>query len=117
MAEIFIPNPDNLPEVNHKDEDKLNYQVENLEWCTGRYNKQYTRTRSPHKVVTWFNCGGRKLSSEQVLDIRRIGRAVSQRELADLYGVSRQTISKVLNGETFKGLVEISRHKDDEGKV
>lgn len=41
VAKAFIPNPDNLTEVNHKDEDKLNNSVDNLEWCTRQYNLTY----------------------------------------------------------------------------
>lgn len=41
VAEAFIPNPDNLPQVNHKDENKHNDAASNLEWCTAQYNLNY----------------------------------------------------------------------------
>ena len=41
VAQAFIPNPNNLIQINHKDENKLNNTVDNLEWCTPSYNCNY----------------------------------------------------------------------------
>lgn len=41
VAITFLPNPQNLPQVNHKDQDKFNSHLSNLEWCTAKYNINY----------------------------------------------------------------------------
>lgn len=43
IAETFIPNPNNYKEINHKDENKKNNNINNLEWCTRSYNIKYGR--------------------------------------------------------------------------
>lgn len=63
VAEAFIPNPNNYPMVNHKDENKKNNNVENLEWCTASYNVNYgtgkvRRTLSTKE--TWKNMSEEK---------------------------------------------------------
>lgn len=42
VANAFLPNPNNFPVINHKDENKMNNNVENLEWCSVEYNVRYT---------------------------------------------------------------------------
>ena len=65
VAEAYIPNPDNLPFVNHKDENPANDCVENLEWCTSEYNNNYGTARqrssinhSKNRPVCMFNVDG-----------------------------------------------------------
>ena len=52
VAIAFIPNPDNLPIINHKDENKSNNNVCNLEWCTYKYNSNYGT--NPQRLSEWM---------------------------------------------------------------
>ena len=51
IAMTFLPNPNNYPQVNHKDENKLNNCVDNLEWCSARYNVRYGKNAPLFKMI------------------------------------------------------------------
>lgn len=63
VAITFIPNPNNYPQINHKDENKANNNVENLEWCNNKYNTDYSnnciksakRRQKPVKIKNIIN--------------------------------------------------------------
>ena len=59
VAEHFIPNIENLEQVNHKDEDKHNNKVSNLEWCTREYNAQYGTNQERRIATRLKNNGGK----------------------------------------------------------
>ena len=61
VAKAFIPNPDNFPEVNHKDEDKANNCSNNLEWCDRQYNSSYGTIKIRLSERNRNNCGNKPI--------------------------------------------------------
>lgn len=67
VAEAFLPNPNSLPEVNHKDENKGNNHVDNLEWCNNKYNIHYgtgieRRSKQKRKKVIQYDLDNKKIN-------------------------------------------------------
>ena len=93
VAEAFLENPNNYPEVNHKDECKYNNYVENLEWCTCKYNHNYGTWRD--KRIGINNPRARKI---KCINTGKIFNTIT--EAAEFYGMSGSNISECLSGRT-----------------
>lgn len=110
VALAFLPNPDNLPEVNHIDANKLNNNACNLEWCSHGDNMEHafkTGLCKRNEPKTKKKKGhGVKLTKEQVIAIRnehqKNTRGFGCKSLAKKYKVSETTIKKILNHKTWK---------------
>jgi len=102
VALHFIPNPENKPFVNHKNGIKWDNRKDNLEWCTTAENIQHACDTGLLKPQKGSKHGGAKLTEEQVLEIRAIGKNMFQREIAEIYGVDRDTISCILSRKLWK---------------
>jgi len=98
VAEYFIPNPENKPQVNHKDGDKSNNHKDNLEWCTYRENINHAIDNGLSSVGE--RNGNSKLTKDQVLEIR--DSRLTYKELAELYGVHKSTINRIKNNKGWK---------------
>lgn len=95
VAIHFIPNPDNLEQVNHIDGDKNNNSVENLEWCTNLENMRHSFKTGTHKVRTGNNAPNTKLTEDKVKKIREELRIETGRNIAKKYNMSEGMISMI----------------------
>ena len=130
VAEAFIPNPNCLPQINHKDENRLNNNVENLEWCTAQYNSTYghavekraEKMRGRHEPEwkkkqhsEWLREYWKEKSDKYVVCVNDGKVFHTYNEAAREYHIERHYISKVCRGKqkSVKGLVFKTIRKDE----
>ena len=107
VAYTFLSNKENLPEVNHKDGNKENNNIDNLEWCTSHYNQQhkYDIGLFDKNLISGENNHNSKLTIKDVEYIRenyiKGSRQFGTRAMARKFSVSHPTILSILNYKTW----------------
>lgn len=107
IAEAFLPNPENKPEINHKDGNKLNNRVDNLEWVTRSENMKHAYKLGLQKPSEKQKQAVSKWNKEHriktVYQYNKEGNLLncfkSQQEAAKALGLSEASISRILNGQ------------------
>jgi len=101
VALVYVANPENLPEVNHKDGNKFNNWDWNLEWTTPRKNKNHAIENALY--AHGESHGRAKLSEEQVLEIYNyIKLRVRTLDIAEKYQVHKSIIDGIKEGKGWK---------------
>lgn len=98
VAMNFIENPNNKEQVNHIDGNKKNNRLSNLEWCTAQENEIHSYRVLGKQALRGEQKSQSKLTESDVFEIRDLYKhGYLQREIANLYKVSRRHISDIVN--------------------
>ena len=108
VAQAFILNPENKPQVNHKDGNKENNNVNNLEWVTNQENRNHAIKNNLTKNLCGEEAPWSKLTKEKVIYIRKLydDKTVlfNAKELAKKFNVSTTQIRMVANRKSWKNI-------------
>lgn len=111
LAKNFIPNPENKATVNHKDSNRLNNDLSNLEWATYSENNQHAYDNNRNirseegekRRIKGVIEKQSKLTYEQAQEIRllRKEKGLSYKKIANMYGVSGFLVGRIIRNETY----------------
>lgn len=108
IAEAFIPNPENKPFINHIDGNKLNNNVNNLEWCTNQENVIHAYKMGLCKIKRGEDNHWSKLTNEQAEWIRKHyiprDKQFGSRALGRKFNISHQQILDIVNNKSYKNI-------------
>jgi len=105
VAKAFIPNPENLPQINHEDGDKLNNNDWNLSWTTPKGNTQHalrTGLSKPAAGEAHYKAKFSKITAIEILDLIKNSN-LTQKEIGKIYSVSPSVISALKTGRSQWG--------------
>ncbi len=101
----FIDNPQNKPMINHKDLDKKNNYVENLEWCNNSENIKHA-----YKNGVLCQSGSKNnasvLNEKQVIEIYNLKGKMEHLKIAEIYGVARTTVTQIMCKINWKHITD-----------
>jgi len=107
VALTFTPNVNNKPEINHIDGNKLNNNINNLEWCTAKENSKHAVKLGLKKGNFGEKNGLSKVTKEIVKLIRK-SNTLSGKELAQILNVSETTISSIARYKTWSNIYNVT---------
>jgi hypothetical protein len=104
VAEAFISNPEDRPEVNHIDGVKANNQYTNLEWVTALENVRHARANGLCRVLRGCDSTSTDFVPEDIIKIRLLAKEKTRAEIGRLFNRDSATITRIVNRQTFSDI-------------
>ncbi|MEY3419854.1 MAG: hypothetical protein RIR48_134 [Bacteroidota bacterium] len=102
ICQAFLPNPENKPQVNHKNGVKTDNRLENLEWATSSENTKHSFDNGFQKPSLGEKNGHSILNEKDVLMIRSGQLKMTQRQMASFFNVKPSTINCIIKRRNWK---------------